>query len=646
MLTVPPKHDAADYTAPQAQRPELYERDMTKTFQNSPVVAALLAATLLGGCASINLETHTPLSASEAVTLAADESDQALAQSYLLRSAGRFQQSGDHAAARQILLSPALTNPLPQFNDQYLLLAMASAVELNDSNWAEQLADTLSPSQYQNYEDDLTTRAGGLQTSTYLLARRPLDAALTWMVMLDSGIIGDIQGTQDKIWQALKQTSDATLASEAQRLVGYTPQGWLELAAIMREPGTTLDSQGRRIREWQYNWTSHPAAATLPSELQLITTLAQQRPEHIALALPLSGPLAKAGEAIRDGFLSAFYQDDSSQDSEIEITVFDTNATPFGELYQKILAASPDLIVGPLIKDSLTELSQQQPLPVPVLALNYLPETAAAPDRFYQFGLGAEDEARQIAARLHAEQKDQVLALFPDGDWGNRFEQALNAALAEQGGQILHSVRFLNAEDLRTVTADLLGINTSRQRAITIEQTIGLNVEFEPRRRQDADAIVMVAPPTIARQFKPLFAFYFGGDLPVYAPSLIYEGDAAPSRDRDLNGVLFTDIPWILGDDNPFRNESMQAFGAFGGQLGRLFAMGADAYQIGNRLALLDQVDNASLEGQTGRLSMTADGKVQREQHWAQFQNGVPMRLDDTAPTHDTEAPADGTGTQ
>lgn len=619
---------------------------MTIKFQNSPVVAALLAATLLGGCASINLETHTPLSASEAVTLAANESDQLLAQSYLLRSAGNFQQSGDHAAARQILLSPALANPLPQLNDQYLLLAMASAVELNDSNWAEQLADTISPSQYQNYQDDLSVRAGELQTSTYLLARRPLDAALTWMVMLDSGIISDIQGTQDKIWQALKQTPDSVLASEAQRLVGYTPQGWLELAAIMREPGATLDGQGRRIRDWQYNWASHPAAATLPSELQLITTLAQQRPENIALALPLSGPLAKAGEAIRDGFLSAFYQDDSSSDVDINITVFDTNASPFGELYQKILAAKPDLIVGPLMKESLAELSQQQPLPVPVLALNYLPETSPAPDRLYQFGLGAEDEARQIAARLHADQRDQVLALFPDGDWGNRFEQALNSALAEQGGTILHSVRFLNAEDLRTVTADLLGINTSRQRAINIEQTIGLNVEFEPRRRQDADAIVMVASPTIARQFKPLFAFYFGGDLPVYAPSLVYEGDAAPSRDRDLNGVRFTDIPWILGDNNTFRNETVQAFGAFGGQLGRLFAMGADAYQIGNRLALLDQVDNASLEGQTGHLSMTADGKVRREQQWAQFRNGVPVRLNDAPASPEAEAPVDDTDSQ
>lgn len=602
---------------------------MTKFPLKSPIVAAMMATALMAGCASINLQTHTPQSASEAVALAADESDQQLAQSYLLRSAHNFQQTGNHLAARQILTSAQLANPLPNLEDQYLLLAMASATELKDVEWAGQLATILSPTQFQNYQDDLTAQAGDLQASTYLLARKPLDAALIWMSMVDAGLTDNVQETQDKIWQALKQTPDSTLASQSQRLIGYTSQGWVELAAIMREPGATLDSQGRKIREWQYNWASHPAAATLPSELLLITTLAQERPEKIALALPLSGPLAKAGEAIRDGFLAAFYEDESVQELDIDISVFDTNDKDFVEVYKDILATSPDLIVGPLRKDTLTELSQQAPLPVPVLALNYLPETITSPDRLYQYGLGAEDEAQQIAARLHAEGLNQVLVLLPDGDWGSRFEAALADGLAANDGTALNTVRFLNAENLRTVTADLLGINASRQRAIDVERTIGLNVEFEPRRRQDADAIVMVAPPTIARQFKPLFAFYFGGDLPVYSPSLIFEGNTDRSRDRDLNNVNFTDIPWTLGENNPFRDKAVDAFNVIGGQLGRLFAMGADAYQIGNRISLLQQLEDASLDGQTGHLTMTADRKIQRQQIWAQFQNGAPVLLPD-----------------
>ena len=603
------------------------EPDMTITRLITPLRATLLAAALMGGCASVSLQTHTPQSATEAVNLASNESDPQLAQTYLLRSASAFQQASDHQQARRILQSAPLATPLPELRDQYLLLAMASATALDDSGWARQLADSLDSAQFRNYDDNLAPGAARLQAETYQLAGRPLDAAMTLMALVDAGISTDVQTSQDRIWQYLKQTSDQTLAENGQRAVGYTPQGWLELAAIMREPGATLDSQGRRIRDWQYNWAGHPAATTLPSELQLITTLAQERPERIALALPLSGPLASAGEAIRDGFLAAFYEDSSSTDFEIDISVLDTNSAPFAEVYEDIVAFQPDLIVGPLRKEALAELSQTSPLVAPVLALNYLPPEINPPDRFYQFGLAAEDEAWQIAERLQHEQRGQVLALIPAGDWGNRFEDALLAGLDAHGGTALDVVRFMPDENLRSVTADLLGITTSRQRAIDVERTIGLNVEFEPRRRQDSDAIVMVAQPTVARQFKPLFAFYFGGDLPVYAPSLVYEGSPTPSRDRDLNEVRFTDIPWILAEDIPFRDTAGQAFGNVGGQLGRLFAMGVDAYQLSNRLSLLQQVDGAAIDGHTGHLTMAADGSIHRRQLWAQFRNGIPVTL-------------------
>ena len=159
-------------------------------------------------------------------------------------------------------------------------------------------------------------------------------------------------------------------------------------------------------------------------------------------------------------------------------------------------------------------------LPVPVLGLNYLPREVTAPDGLYQFGLSAEDEARQIANRLDAEGIDQILVLIPTGNWGDRLETALLDQLAENGGIALDIERYFREDNLRAVTADLLGITVSRDRAIDVERTAGIDVEFEPRRRQDADGIVMVAEPTVARQFKPLFAFYFGGDLPVYSPSI------------------------------------------------------------------------------------------------------------------------------
>lgn len=266
-------------------------------------------------------------------------------------------------------------------------------------------------------------------------------------------------------------------------------------------------------------------------------------------------------------------------------------------------------------------------LPVPALGLNYLPAGKKAPEGLYQFGLSAEDEARQIADRLKAKDIQHALVLIPQGEWGDRVEAALNQRMAENGSQALDIERFFREDNLRAVTADLLGISVSRDRAIQVERTIGLDVEFEPRRRQDAEAIIMVAEPTIARQFKPLFAYYFGGDLPVYSPSIVYEGDPDPARDRDLDQVIFTDTPWTLSEDNKLKAEANKHLSGTHGQLGRLFAMGADAWQLSKRLPLLRQVKSATIDGQTGELSMTDDGSIHRKQLWAQFRNGRPELL-------------------
>jgi len=614
--------------------PEYFELAMIKIRIHQRALASVLAATLFSvGCASVNLESHVAQTANQALELASQEDDLKTAQSYLLRIASRFQDQGDHAAARTLLQSQRLAQPAPGLENQKRLLAMASATALDDQAWAKDLASAMSPSDFMDYPADLMSRAANLQADTYALAENPLSAAMTLILLAQTDSTADAQKIHDRVWSLLEQIPDDQLATASGEAIGYEAEGWLELARTVRAPDIGIDEQGRVIRNWQNNWPGHPAAQVLPSDLRLIATLAASRPEKIALALPLNGPLATAGKAIRDGFLAAYYLDDSTNRSNTDIRIFDTSATPFSELYREIAQQDIDLVVGPLEKDALAGLSSMNTLPVPALGLNYLPSGYQAPDGLYQFGLSAEDEARQIADRLAAEGLDQVLVLIPQGEWGDRVEQALLQQMATYEGFVALDIeRFFQEDNLRAVTADLLGITISRDRAIQVERTIGMDVEFEPRRRQDADAIVMVAEPTIARQFKPLFAFYFGGDLPVYSPSIIYEGTPSPSRDRDLNGVIFTDIPWVLGDTNELRTRATDIMSGTRGQPGRLFAMGADAWHLSKRLPLLRQVDSASISGQTGLLTMTPQGSIHREQLWAQFRNGAPVLLPDVQP--------------
>jgi len=612
---------------------------------NHRALASIFTVALLSaGCAGINLKSHIAETAGQALELAQQESNQETAQRYLLRSASQFQDQGKHAAARTLLQSAQLTQLPPPLQNQKLLLAMASANALEDSDWAQQLTAELTPDFFTNYSTDLLSRAGYLQADTYALANNQLAAAATLILLAQTDAEASPQPLHDRIWELLKAAPDQQLTVAASNAIGFETQGWLELAAAVRAPGTGLDEQGRIIRRWQNNWPSHPAAQILPTELQLIASLAANRPEKIALALPLNGPLASAGKAIRDGFIAAYYLDKTADRSKTDIRILDTSAgKSFTELYRELSTQDTDLIVGPLEKEALTGLSTMHTLPVPTLGLNYLPEGTLVPDGLYQFGLSAEDEARQIADRLAADSIQQVLVLIPQGQWGDRVEAALLQRMRSGGGTALDIERFHPDDNLRAVTADLLGITTSRNRAIQVERTIGLNVEFEPRRRQDAEAIVMVAEPTIARQLKPLFAFYFGGDLPVYAPSIVYEGTADPSRDRDLDQVLFTDVPWVLDESNDFRAQASRYLSGTRGQLGRLFAMGADAWQLSKRLPLLRQVESSSLQGQTGTLTMNPEGSIHRQQLWARFQNGVPVPVPETIPVSEPGEVSDDT---
>lgn len=611
---------------------------MTKNPISHRALAGMFILTLLlAGCASIDLDSQVAQSPSQALELAAKESNVETAQHYLLNVASRFQERGEHRAARTVLQSSQLAQPEPSLQARKQLLSMTSAVALEDREWASNLVTNLAPGNFQNYSSDLLSQAARLQAATYALTDDYHSAAITLMLLsqLDSRV--NPQEIHDQIWGYLKAVPDQKLVSETEISIGFEAEGWLELAGSIREPQLSIDDQGRIIRRWQNNWPGHPAAQILPSELQLIASLAEDRPEKIALALPLQGPLAAAGKAIRDGFLTAYYQDESADRSKIDIRVVDTSGQPFDELYKKLAEQDIDLIIGPLEKEALASLTSMKTLPVPALGLNYLPEEQKAPEGLYQFGLSAEDEARQIADRLAAQNINQVLVLIPHGEWGDRVETALLRRMQQNGAVALDIERFFPEDNLRAVTADLLGITVSRNRAIQVERTIGLNVEFEPRRRQDTEAIVMVAEPAVARQLKPLFAYYFGGDLPVYSPSIVYEGTPNSGRDRDLNQVIFTDIPWVLNDENPLRSEASKALPGTRGQLGRLFAMGADTWQLSKRLPLLRQVQTAAIDGQTGQLTMTPEGSVHRSQLWAQFRSGTPNLLPRPTPQSDEE---------
>ena len=141
--------------------------------------------------------------------------------------------------------------------------------------------------------------------------------------------------------------------------------------------------------------------------------------------------------------------------------------------------------------------------------------------------------------------------LVPDTEWGYRLQRAFSKRFEALGGHVVGSnVYPAKKNDYSAAITNLLNLTTSNHRKSILQQVIKEQVKFEARRRQDVDMIFIAANSRQARLIKPQLKFHHAQDLPVYATSHISSSNAKPDDDRDLNEILFVDIPWMLDNRN------------------------------------------------------------------------------------------------
>jgi outer membrane PBP1 activator LpoA protein len=183
-----------------------------------------------------------------------------------------------------------------------------------------------------------------------------------------------------------------------------------------------------------------------------------------------------------------------------------------------------------------------------------------------------------------------------------------------------------------------MGLSQSVQRYQRLRANIGGPLQFDPRRRQDVDAVFLAADAKAGRLIKSQLKFHYSGDLPVYSTSFIYSMDGRSNS--DLNGVMFADTPWLLAPP-AWMSDMPGVYNEFWPgerRLTRLHAMGYDAYHLATGLfasrgGVLDEI-----VGATGRLYLELDGRIHRKLAWAQFVRGEPVALPEvTDPEEDLD---------
>lgn len=396
-----------------------------------------------------------------------------------------------------------------------------------------------------------------------------------------------VDDNQSRIYKLLSSQPREILVELRGESPAPVVQGWVDLALAL----TYTDRKARNIEQWRSAYPDHPASAVLLGKLADSVSTIQVADTSvvagkIALLLPLENPAyAGAAKIVQAGVMAALAIDAGKP----EVVTYATGgADGVVGLYQRAVAEGATFVVGPLMRDEVTQLAAEN-LSVPVLALNQ-PEGAIKPQpKLNIFGLQVESEARQIArlARSHGMQSALIVAAATP--LGERMAKAFADEWRAQDGAI------------------------SAQLVLPEQDKRG---EFKAEAAQKtADMIFLAANALQAQEIRP----WLSAAIPTYGTSHLYDGAAKSIQNQDLLAVHFVDAPWLVEPDNPEFAALRPAEPLSGAEQQRLYALGLDAFRLVAALANPPAVGKQVLEGATGNIIMQEHNVLTRELTPAQF---------------------------
>lgn len=499
-------------------------------------------------------------------------------------------------------------------------LQLASAYGLQLQGQPDRIVSILNFSPLWSLPDDYWVTYYKMRADIFESQRNPVSAAQE-KILLENYLIDEeeLQVNRQQIWELLKPLSPFILRT-FQRPNEPLQNGWFELAAIGNEPIRNADEFRQKIENWQYDYPDHPATPFVDENITNIIAQAPYQPQRIAVLLPLSGRQKTNGIAIRDGILAA------KQDSQMEITpelVFlDTAQAQLLQLTEELQLGEYDFILGPLLKPNLEAL-RQQPIDIPWLGLNMSPSySELQPLNQYSFALAPEQEAIQAAEFMAAQGEQYPQVLAPNSQTGKRMAQAFREAWLQYHEVAPGITYYSNRTDIQAAVKTLLDTDISQQRVSQVKQLLGSNLETELRSRRDTQAIYLIANNTDAKLIQPFIDVTvspFADRISLYASSRTH---SRSSDNKELNQMMVSEMPWILDTTSVNARRFVQLWPTANDTENRLYAMGYDSYNLIPKLNQMRGASNVSTEGLTGILSVNANGEVERQLIWSQYQDG------------------------
>ena len=562
---------------------------------------------------------------------------------YLLLAAEAWRDEGEFGEVRRVLATVKRKNLSAAQNTQLdLLLAEA----LLDQGEFEQ-ADTLLTMPEANIPASERTRFLELKAKALEGSKRVIDAMNVRAVLHGLLDAAEQNDNAQSVLRALKTLKPKALNAALTTIsAADLRRPWLEQA--LRDQSTFPPRA--QIRP------TRPVGAWQTGSDGVAQAEGHRDPGKIALLLPLTGDYACAGQAVRDGFMTAWFASDGGGQAEVQVYDSGVDAASLQLAVDSAIKAGARSIVGPLERNQVEALFAQVPAGVTILALNHPEAGPVPPSGQFQFGLSPEEEAALAAERLFDAGVRRSAMILSQEDWAERAGKAFNAQFSALGGSVLGERRVAPAAVKFNEELDaLIGAPRFEAAAVSAADAISLDADGNPLpppkprmlpvlRADGPEALFVAIRSTQGRMLMPQLRARSQDALIVLATSHIASGSGNITVDRDLEGVNFIEAPFVFDSTTAIGINREQLAAALPSAIAsaRLFAFGVDACRLLPYLAYLRENEGSYLAGATGQLMIDGFGRVRRLSSGYRFQNGVPQFSESLLPVSGVriEAPA------
>jgi len=221
--------------------------------------------------------------------------------------------------------------------------------------------------------------------------------------------------------------------------------------------------------------------------------------------------------------------------------------------------------------------------------------------------------------------------LVPETQWGARMAAAYRKTWQDLAGDVVAEMHYgREGEPYSEAVIRALNIDLSTARFRNVQRLTGTELEFEPRRREDIDVILLAALAQDAKQILPQLRYFRAQSIPVYSTSHSYQGRPGKNRENDLDGIVFSDMPWLFDlQDKELFATVKTSWPETSSKYIRFYGLGIDAYRLVFNLGDLRAVRGSRIAGATGSLWLDHTNTIRRDMTWVKVIDGYPRILND-----------------